>query len=184
MNDYPHVTITEDGRRCSMGQHHLGFLRVLYDVLLHLGYNGGVPIYHCHMSMSHGLDSWEVSMMIPLNPAEPCMGTVIGSELDNTVKQMTHVALTSLCESHLATTATMPNTLFPIRNQGDPVWKQCLEAVSNLKGPRFHASMAVMIEHIQYSFNLQHNLTRTTIQQHLSTATCHERNTAILRDLG
>jgi hypothetical protein len=29
-----------------MGQHRSGFLRVLYDVLLHLDYNGDVPIYH------------------------------------------------------------------------------------------------------------------------------------------
>jgi hypothetical protein len=34
MDDYPHVTIAKDGRLCSTGQHHKGFLRVLYDTLL------------------------------------------------------------------------------------------------------------------------------------------------------
>jgi hypothetical protein len=39
-----------------MGQHHPGFARVLYNVLLHLGYNGDAPVYRCRMSMAHGLD--------------------------------------------------------------------------------------------------------------------------------
>jgi hypothetical protein len=34
------------------------------------------------MSRAHGLDRCKVSMMIPLNPVEPWMGTVIGVELD------------------------------------------------------------------------------------------------------
>jgi hypothetical protein len=33
MENYPHVTIAEDGRLCSTGQHRPGFLRVLYDAL-------------------------------------------------------------------------------------------------------------------------------------------------------
>jgi hypothetical protein len=51
------------------------------------------------------------------------MRTIIDSELDDTVEQTAHVALTSLCESRLAATIVMPITLFLIRNQGDPVWK-------------------------------------------------------------
>jgi hypothetical protein len=42
-------------------------------------------------------------------------------ELDETVEQTAQVALTSLCESRLADTATMPITLFLIHNQEDPV---------------------------------------------------------------
>jgi hypothetical protein len=45
MDDYPHFFLAEDRRLCSMGQHCPGFLRVLYDALLRLGYNGEVPIY-------------------------------------------------------------------------------------------------------------------------------------------
>jgi hypothetical protein len=36
LNDYPHFYLTEDGRLCPMGQHCLGFLRMLYDTLIHL----------------------------------------------------------------------------------------------------------------------------------------------------
>jgi hypothetical protein len=60
MSDYPHVTITEDGRLCFMGQHHPGFPRVPYDTLLHLGYNRDVPVYRTRMSMAHGLDQCKV----------------------------------------------------------------------------------------------------------------------------
>jgi hypothetical protein len=86
MSNYPHITIAKDGRLCSTGQHRLGFPRVLYDTLLHLVYNRDVPIYRCRMSMAHGLDRCKVSVVIPLNPAEPCMGTIIGNELDDTIE--------------------------------------------------------------------------------------------------
>jgi hypothetical protein len=66
MRNYPHITITEDGRLCSMGQHHPWFLRVFYDTLLRLGYNGDVPIYHARMSMAHSMGQCEVSVMIPI----------------------------------------------------------------------------------------------------------------------
>jgi hypothetical protein len=71
LNDYPHFYLTEDGRLCSTGQHCPGFLRVLYDTLIHLGYDRDAPIYHCRLSMPHGLDRCEVSMMVPFDPTEP-----------------------------------------------------------------------------------------------------------------
>jgi hypothetical protein len=48
-----------------MGQHRPGFLRVLYDALCQLGYNGDVAIYRGHMSAAHGQDKYEVSVVIP-----------------------------------------------------------------------------------------------------------------------
>jgi hypothetical protein len=39
-----------------MSQHHPGFLRVLYDTLLHLGYNGDVPVYHARISAAHNME--------------------------------------------------------------------------------------------------------------------------------
>jgi hypothetical protein len=62
-------------------------------------------------------------MTIPLNPTEPWMASVIIVKLDDTIEQITQVALTSLCESRLADTDTMPIVLFPVRYQGDPVWQ-------------------------------------------------------------
>jgi hypothetical protein len=135
MEDYPHFFLIENGRLCSTDQHCLRFPRVLYGTLICLGYNREVPIYRCCLSMVDGLDICETIVMIPLNLAEPWMGTVINSKPDTTVEQMTHVALTSLYESRLAATAAMPIELFPIWNQENPVWKQRLEAVSDLEGP-------------------------------------------------
>jgi hypothetical protein len=89
---------------------------VLYNTLLHLGYNGDVPIYRCYQSMVDGLDICETSVRRPLNPTEPWMGTVIGSEPNTTIEQTAHIAQTSLCESRLAATAAMPIALFPIQN--------------------------------------------------------------------
>jgi hypothetical protein len=55
--------------------------------------------------------------------------------------------------------------------------------VSDPEGPQFHAGMAAMAEYVQYSFNLQHNLARTVIQQHLSMAAYDERHIAISHEL-
>jgi hypothetical protein len=56
LNDYPHFNLAEDRRLCSMGQHCPGFLRVLYDALVRLGYDRDAPVYHCQLPMAHGMD--------------------------------------------------------------------------------------------------------------------------------
>jgi hypothetical protein len=167
MDNYPHVTIAEDGSLCSMGQHRPGFLRVLDDALRQLGYNGDAPVYRGRMSMAHGQDKCEVNVVIPLNPTEPWMTTVIGVELHETVEQTAQVALTSLCETHLADTAVMPIAFFPIRNQENPVWKQRLEVASNPEGPHFHTGMAALAGYAQHMFNLQASTGWTIMRQHL-----------------
>jgi predicted RNA polymerase sigma factor len=73
--------------------------------------------------------------MVPFDLMDPWMGTIIDSELDNTVEQTTLIILTSLCESRLAATAEMPTVLFLIHNQEDSMWQQCLVAVSDSEGP-------------------------------------------------
>jgi hypothetical protein len=40
LNNYPHFNLTKDGTLGSTGQHCPGFLRVLYDALICLGYDG------------------------------------------------------------------------------------------------------------------------------------------------
>jgi hypothetical protein len=97
LNDYHHFDLAENGRLFFMGQHCLGFLRVLYNALSHLGYDREAPVYHCRLSTAHGMDQCEVSMMIPFNPMEPWLGSVIDSEPDTKVELMAHIALTSSC---------------------------------------------------------------------------------------
>jgi hypothetical protein len=102
-------------------------------------------------------------VVIPLNPMESWVKTVIGVELDKTVEQTAQVALTSLCESRLTDTAAMPIVLFPIRNQEDPVWQR-LEPVSNPEGPHFHAGMAALARYAQHMFYLQASTGRTVMR--------------------
>jgi hypothetical protein len=64
--------------------------------------------------------------------------SVVGSEPDTCVEMMMHIALTSLCEDHLIGTVALSIMLLPIWNQENPIWQQCLEAMSNLEGPHFH----------------------------------------------
>jgi hypothetical protein len=129
------------------------------------------------------LDQCEVSMMTPFDPSEPWSGSIIGSEPDTGVELMAHIALTSLCEDHLAATTTLPITLLLIQDQENPVWQQRLEAVSNLKGPQFHAGMTSLARYAQYLFNFQHNTARTGMQQHMRLTAYKESVTAATREI-
>jgi hypothetical protein len=122
LNDYPHFYLIDDGRLCSTDQHCLGFPRVLYDALIHLGYYGDAPVYCCRLSRAHDLDRCEASVTIPFDPTEPWSGSVISREPDTGVEMMAHITLTSLCEDHLTATAALPIALLPIRDQENPVW--------------------------------------------------------------
>jgi hypothetical protein len=61
-------------------------------------------------------------MMIPFDPTEPWSRSIIGSAPDTSIEMMDHIALTSLCEDRLATTAALPIVLLPIWNQENLVW--------------------------------------------------------------
>jgi hypothetical protein len=134
IDNYPLVTITEDGSLCFMGQHHPGFPRMLYDALLHLDHNGDVPVYCGRMSTAHGQDRCEVSVTLPLSSTEPWVMTVVGVELDETIEQATHVTLTALCGSRLNDTAVILVALFLIRGQEEPMWRQRLYDVTDPEG--------------------------------------------------
>jgi hypothetical protein len=156
---------------------------VLYDTILHLRYNGDVPVYRARMSVAHSMEQCEVSVTIALDPMEPWMATIIGIELDDTINEMAHFTLTSLCGSRLADTTAMPIALFPFRYQGDPVWQQRLDTISNPEGPHFHEGMTAMAEYALSSFNLQLQTTKIVVQQRLWMAAYDECHIATSREL-
>jgi hypothetical protein len=104
-------------------------------------------------------------MTIPVYPTEPWSRSIISSDPDTGVEMMAHISLTSQCENRLAAIAALPIALLLIRNQENPVWQQRLEAVSDLKGPHFHARITSLARYAQYLFNFQHNTARTGMQQ-------------------
>jgi hypothetical protein len=89
--------------------------------------------------------------MIPFKPTDPWSGSIIGSKPDTAVKMMAQVTLTSLCEDCIAATAALPIALLLIQNQENPMWQQCLEAMSDLEGPHFIAATASLVKFSQYS---------------------------------
>jgi hypothetical protein len=83
------------------------------SALIRLSYDGLIPVYRFQ---AHGLNVCEVLVEIPLDPTAPWKGAVIGSEVDDAIEKMAHVALTSLCERSLATITDTPIALFLICN--------------------------------------------------------------------
>jgi hypothetical protein len=183
LNDYPHFYLADDGRLCSMDQHCPGFPRVLYDALICLAYDRDAPVYRCRLFRVHDLDRCEVRVTIPFDPTEPWSGFIIGSEPDTGIEMMAHITLSSLCEDRLTATAALPIALLPIRDQENLVWQQHLMAVSNLEGPHFYAGMTSLARYAQYLFNLQHNTTRTGMQQRTSLMAYKESATAATREI-
>jgi hypothetical protein len=116
--------------------------------------------------------------MIPFDPTKPWSGFVIGSEPDIGVEMIAHISLTSLCEDHLTATTALPIALLPIWDRENPVWQQRSIAVSDLKGPHFHAGMTLLARYAQYLFNLQHNTARTGMQQRTCLTAYKESATA------
>jgi hypothetical protein len=175
LNDCPHFDLAEDGRLCSMGQHCPGFLRVLYDALLRLGYDGDAPVYRYRLSTAHGPRHGSVQCQHDdtLRPH----GAMVGIEL------MVHMALTSLCEDRLTAIAALPIALLPIQNQENPIWQQRFEAVSNLKSPHFHAGMTSLARYAQYLFNLQHNTAKIGMQQRTCLMAYKESATAATHEI-
>ena len=57
-------------------------------------------------------------------------------------------------EIMLTATTAMPIALFLIQNQENPMWKQHLDAMSDLEDPHFNAGMAAMAKYAHYLFNL------------------------------
>jgi hypothetical protein len=120
---------------------------MLYDALLDLGHNGDGPVYHGSMSKAHGQDRCEVTVTLSLSPTEPWGKTIIGVELDETVKQAAHVALTALCESYLDDTTVMPIALFLIREQEEPMWRQRFQDMTDPEGLHFHVVMTALTKY-------------------------------------
>jgi hypothetical protein len=153
-DDYPRCTLGEDGFHQTMDRHCPGFPRELLSALIRLGYNGLIPSYRCHTFQAYGLNVCEVRVEIPIDPAVPWRGAVIGNEVDDTVKKLVHVDLTSLCERSLAITADTPLALFLIHNQVEPEWKQCRKAVSDSTSPQFNFQCSHLAKYMRYLFNL------------------------------
>jgi hypothetical protein len=132
---------------------------------------------------THGLNVCEVRVEIPFDPMAPWMGAVVGNELDDAIEKMAHAALTSLRECSLTATTDMSISLFPIHDQEDPVWQQCLKAVSDLESPHFNAGWAEMAKYVRYLFNLQHNTGRIVIQQCMRLIAYEEQATITLCEM-
>jgi hypothetical protein len=142
-----------------------GFPKMLYDAFLSLGYKGHAPIYHCQLSMAHGMEVCEASMTIPIDPLEPWSRSIVASKTNTVIEMMAHATLTYLSERCLTAIAAPPNALLPIWDQENPVWRQRLEATSYRGGPHFNAKTTLFAKYSQYLFNLQQSTADIGVQQ-------------------
>jgi hypothetical protein len=117
------------------------------SAVVRLSYDGPIPIYRCRPFQAHGLNVCEVRVEIPFDPMAMWKGAIIGSEVDDAVKKMANVALSSLCQRSLTATSDTPIALFPICNQEEPEWQQRHEAVCDLTNLNISAGWAQMAKY-------------------------------------
>jgi hypothetical protein len=95
LNYYPHFNLTEDGRLCSMGQHCSGFLRVLYNALVRLGYDAILrsdahppsehdrelqEVYHRRSNAEHGWNHTCMLLNIAREEVDICTHEIVHLE--------------------------------------------------------------------------------------------------------
>jgi hypothetical protein len=114
--------------------------------MLHrFGYTG-TPVYRGHPYHEFGGGRCEVHVDIPANPFDPSMTawftTATGDDLDDTLERAAHQTLTEFCERHLPGLVGTIIALFPIKNEGNTTWSECLAAVGDPERLIHHAGWA------------------------------------------
>jgi hypothetical protein len=153
MDDYPYATHGAGGwLRCD-GLHLPGFPTLFWDILHHFAHTGTPTYRGCsYHEFKHG--RCEVHVDIPAHPSDPGMTawftTPTGDALDNTLERGAHKALIEFCARHLPDHASTAIALFPIQNEGNMVWSECLVAMGDLKRSAYHAGWAFTARYAQY----------------------------------
>jgi hypothetical protein len=142
MDDYPYVTLRDDGWFCCDGLHRPSFPTLLWDMMHRFGYMG-TPTYRGHPYRQFGLGCYKVHVDISAHPTDPTMmtwfTTARGDDLEDTLERAAHQAPTELCERQLLVLDDTAMALLPVRNQGNAVWSGCVAAVGDPELLTHHA---------------------------------------------
>jgi hypothetical protein len=168
MDDDPYATFEADGwLRCD-GLHRPGFPTLLRDVMHRFGYSE-TPAYHGRPYHEFGHGCCEVHVDVLAHPSDPGMTawftTTTSDNLDDTVERATHQALMEFCEHHLLGLVGTTIALFPIQNEGNISWSECLAAVGDPERPTYHVGWAFTTCYAQHMSSMFQEVTATGAYQ-------------------
>jgi hypothetical protein len=84
-----------------------------------------------------------------------------GDDLDNTLERATHQALMEFYERHLSVLSNTAIVLLPVRNEGNAVWSERVDAVGDPELPTHHAGWALTSRYAQHVSSLLQEVTVT-----------------------
>jgi hypothetical protein len=143
---------------------------LLWDVLYRFGYMG-TPAYRGrpYHEIEHG--RWKVHVDILAHPSDPAMmawfTTTTGDDLDDTLERVAHQALTEFCERRLSGLIGTAVVLFPIQNEGNAAWSECLAAICDPECSTYHAGWAFMTHYARHMSSMFQEVAVTGAYQRL-----------------
>jgi hypothetical protein len=152
MDDYPYATLGADRWLRFHGLHHPSFPTLLRDVLHHFGHTE-TPVYHGCPYCEFGRGHCDVHMDILAHPSDPGMTawfTTATDELNDTLERAAHQALTEFREHHLSSLVSTAIALFPIQNEGNVAWSECLASVGDPERLTYHVGWAFTARYAQH----------------------------------
>jgi hypothetical protein len=153
MDDYPYATLRADEWLHCNGLHHPSFPALLRDVLHHFGHTG-TPMYHGHPYCEFGRGRCEVHVDIPAHPSDPGMTAwftmATGDDLDDTLERVAPQTLMEFCEHHLPGLIGTVIALFPVQNEGNTVWRECLAVMGDPECSTYHVGWVFTTRYTQH----------------------------------
>jgi hypothetical protein len=128
--------------------------RPLFWDVLHRFDHTGTLVYRGRSYHEFGWGRCEVHVDVPAHPSDPGMTawftTASGNDLDDTLERVAHQTLTEFYECHLLGLSSTTIALFPVQNEGNTAWSECLVAVGDPEHSAYHAGWAFMARYVQH----------------------------------
>jgi hypothetical protein len=136
----------------------------------------GLPAYRGHLYRQFGLGRCKVHVNILIHPTDPTMTawftTARGDDLDDTLEEAAHHALTEFCERHLPVLGDTAIALLPVQNEGNAVWSECVTAIGDPELRTHHAGWALTARYTQHVSSLLQEVTATGTHLRLRLEEC------------
>jgi hypothetical protein len=93
--------------------------------------------------------------------------TATGDDLNDTLERAAQQALTEFCERHLSGLAITAIALFPIQNEGNMAWSECLADVGDPERSAYHTGWVLMARYAYHMSSMFQEVMATGAYQRL-----------------
>jgi cell division protein FtsB len=128
----------------------------------------GTPTYHgrLYREFRHGHCEVHVDILAhPFNLGMMAWFTMATG--DDTLERAAHQTITEFCERHLPGLTGTAIALFPVQNEGNTAWSECLAAVGEPEHSAYHVGWAFTARYAQHMSSMFQEVAATGAYQRL-----------------